>query len=188
AVDRLAGAHLPVQRLQHQSIAAEGHHDVGFLRCAIAVNLRQLRERGLRFGHGARDKGNLVVSLGSTHQLEARCRRDNGLGPRRLYIQAALVEVGCVAFASKTVNGMVGLGQLHGADPRPRTWLADGVHMSQFPDTTAAMAASPRERHGFLPWPRTVGENKSCAWRYRFSAPSVSWFCSVRRSQAPAPM
>jgi hypothetical protein len=34
---------------------------------------------------------------------------------------------------------MVGLGQLRGLDTLPRAWLADGVDMSQFQDTSAAM-------------------------------------------------
>ena len=39
AVDRLARAHVLVQRLQHQPVAAERDHDVGVGGIAIAVEL-----------------------------------------------------------------------------------------------------------------------------------------------------
>ena len=39
AVDRLARTHVLVQRLQHQSVAAERHHDVGLVGVVIAVQL-----------------------------------------------------------------------------------------------------------------------------------------------------
>jgi hypothetical protein len=65
--------------------------------------------------------------------------RDKELGSRRLYIHAALVEVGGSAFASNTVNGTVGLRQLRSYDRLLRSRLADTVDMSQFLDTSAAM-------------------------------------------------
>jgi hypothetical protein len=68
AVDRLARAHVPVQRLQHQSVTAERHHDVGIIGIVIAVELGQLRQRGLRLDACARDKGDPVVSLGGGHR------------------------------------------------------------------------------------------------------------------------
>ena len=45
AVDRFARAHVLVQRLQHQSVAAERHHDVGVGRIVIAIELRELGQR-----------------------------------------------------------------------------------------------------------------------------------------------
>ena len=61
AVDRLARMHVPVQRLQHQSVAAERYHDVGVGRIVIAVELRpaapapagppRRRSRRRRSGH-----------------------------------------------------------------------------------------------------------------------------------------
>ena len=57
AVDRLAGAHEPAQRLQHQPVAAQRHDDVGALRLDVAVVLAQplfgllgLRERACHKG------------------------------------------------------------------------------------------------------------------------------------------
>jgi hypothetical protein len=40
AVDRHARTHVPVQRLQHQSVAAERHHDIGRGRIVTAVHIR----------------------------------------------------------------------------------------------------------------------------------------------------
>ena len=68
AVDRLARAHVPVQRLQHQAVAAERHHDVGVVGIVIAVELDELRQRGLRLRRLARDEGDPVVSLGGGHR------------------------------------------------------------------------------------------------------------------------
>ena len=67
AVDRLSRTHVPVQRLQHQSVAAKRHHDIRLGRVAIAVKLDQRRQRLLGFRHGARDKGDPVISLGAAH-------------------------------------------------------------------------------------------------------------------------
>ena len=63
AVDRLARAHVPVQRLQHQAVAAERDDDVGLGGIAIAVSRGELRQRLLRLDAGARDKGDPVISL-----------------------------------------------------------------------------------------------------------------------------
>ena len=64
AVDRLAGAHVPVQGLQHQAVAAKRHHDVGVVGIVIAVETDELRQRGLRLCASARNEGDLFVSLG----------------------------------------------------------------------------------------------------------------------------
>src|SRR6266702_1921513 len=67
AVDRLAGAHMLMQRSQHQSVAAERHHDVGIGRIVIAVKLRKLRQRLLGLRARAGKEGNPVISLGRGH-------------------------------------------------------------------------------------------------------------------------
>ena len=69
AVDRLARTHVLMQRLQHQSVAAERHHDVGIGGIVIAVELDQLRQRLLGFRAGARDEGDPVISLGAGHGI-----------------------------------------------------------------------------------------------------------------------
>ena len=56
--------HVPVQRLQHQPVAAERHHDVGTVGVMAAVELDELLQRRLRLGAGARDEGDFLVSLG----------------------------------------------------------------------------------------------------------------------------
>jgi hypothetical protein len=69
AIDRFARMHVPVQRLQHQAVAAERYHDVGVIRIVIAVHLHQLRQRLLGFRTRARDEGDAVVSLGRGHGI-----------------------------------------------------------------------------------------------------------------------
>jgi hypothetical protein len=71
AVDRLARAHVLMQRLQHQSVAAERHHDIGIVRIVIAVEPGQLRQRRLRLGACARNEGDPVISLGAGHGVGA---------------------------------------------------------------------------------------------------------------------
>ena len=56
-----------MQLLQHQSVAAERNHDVGIGGRAISVEFGELREPPLGFVTGARDEGDLVISLGRTH-------------------------------------------------------------------------------------------------------------------------
>ncbi len=80
AVDRLVRAHVPVQRLQHQAVAAERHHDVGVCGIVIAVQLRQLRQRRLRLRAWARDEGDPVISLGAGHGISGSSRRAGGSG------------------------------------------------------------------------------------------------------------
>ena len=82
AIDRLARMHVPVQRLQHQAVAAERHHDVGVVRIVIAVSPRQLRQRLLGFRAWARDEGDAVVSLGAGHGSRAHLGAE---GRGRLY-------------------------------------------------------------------------------------------------------
>src|SRR3954451_7609021 len=97
AVDRLARALVPAQRLQHQSVAAERHHDVGLVGILIAVELDELRQRGLRLGACARDKGDPVVSLGGGHRTTnsrvAAGWVGAGLRRARLYTLLGLVEI-----------------------------------------------------------------------------------------------
>ena len=69
AVDRLARAHVLMQRLQHQAVAAERHHDIGIGGIVIAVELDQLRQRLLGLGACARDEGDPVISLGAGHGI-----------------------------------------------------------------------------------------------------------------------
>ena len=56
AVDRCLASHVAVQRLQHQSVAAQGHDDVGFGRLHRAVALLQARARGPCRRRGGRDE------------------------------------------------------------------------------------------------------------------------------------
>ena len=69
AIDRLAGTHVLMQRLQHQSVAADRDHDVGIVRLAIAVEIDQLGQRLLGLRAGARDKGDAIISLGAGHGM-----------------------------------------------------------------------------------------------------------------------
>jgi hypothetical protein len=70
AVDRRSVAHVPMQGLQHQAVAAECDHDIGFLGRAITMELRELCQSRLCFGDRARDKGDLVISLRLAHERE----------------------------------------------------------------------------------------------------------------------
>jgi len=67
AVDRLARTHMLMQRLQHQSVAAERHHDIGIGGIVVAVKLRQLLKRLLGLRACAGKEGNPVISLGRGH-------------------------------------------------------------------------------------------------------------------------
>ena len=64
AVDRLARAHVLVQRLQHQAVAAERDDDVGLGGIAIAVERVQLRQRRLRLGAALATKAIRSYRLG----------------------------------------------------------------------------------------------------------------------------
>ena len=57
AVDRYAGQHEAVQRLQHQPVAAERHDHVGFFGGDAVVAPHQRIRRTARIGGGARDEG-----------------------------------------------------------------------------------------------------------------------------------
>ena len=96
AVDRLAGAHVLVQRLQHQPVAAERHDDIGIRSLAIAVELGELGKCCLRFGAFLGDEGDLFVALWGGHRttnsLEAPWKR-TAIAPRLVYTTlASLVE------------------------------------------------------------------------------------------------
>ncbi len=71
AVDRLARTHVLVQRLQHQSVATERHHDIGLSGIVIAVESDQLSKRLLGLRAGTRDEGDPVISLGRSHGSRA---------------------------------------------------------------------------------------------------------------------
>src|SRR5260370_461016 len=80
AIDRLARTHVLMQRLQHQSIAAQRHHDVGVGRIVVAVKLDQLRQRLLGLGACARDEGDPVISLGTGHGIASSYWRERRRG------------------------------------------------------------------------------------------------------------
>ena len=63
AVDRDAIVHVPVQRLQHQPVAAERDDGIGLLRGDVAVQLRQGRKRAPGFRHLTGNKGDLLEFL-----------------------------------------------------------------------------------------------------------------------------
>src|SRR5213079_104090 len=69
AVDRLTRTHMLVQRLQHQTVAAERHHDIGLSRIVIAVESDQLSKRLLGLRAGTRDEGDPVISFGRSHGI-----------------------------------------------------------------------------------------------------------------------
>ncbi len=75
AVDRLARMHVLMQRLQHQSVAAERHHDVGIGGIVVAVKRGELRKRLLGLGARARDEGDPFISLGRGHGIAGSCWR-----------------------------------------------------------------------------------------------------------------
>src|SRR3981081_4586768 len=58
-----------MQSLQHQSVAAERHHDIGVGGIVIAVELYQLCKRLLGLRDGARDEGDPVISLRASHEI-----------------------------------------------------------------------------------------------------------------------
>ena len=76
AVDRLAGAHVVVQRLQHQTVAAERDNDISLVRVVIAVDLHQLLMGSLRFRAVARNEGDPVEALGRGHGGDRELRLD----------------------------------------------------------------------------------------------------------------
>ena len=75
-VDRLVGAHLLVQRLQHQAVAAERNDDVSLGWTVIAVGFHQAGERLLRLHTGTRDKGDPLISRGFDHEASASAAFD----------------------------------------------------------------------------------------------------------------
>ena len=98
AVDRLARTHLLMQRLQHQSVAAERHHDIGVSGIVIAVELDQLRQRLLGLRAGARDEGDPVISLGAGHGIAGSfigARAGIGCAEVVYTTLAVLVEMTC---------------------------------------------------------------------------------------------
>ena len=61
AIDRDAGAHVPVQRLQHQAVAAQGNDDVGLVRRLVAIGRGELGEGLLGLIARARHEGNPLI-------------------------------------------------------------------------------------------------------------------------------
>src|SRR3981081_1256106 len=61
AVDRLARTHVLMQSLQHQSVAAERHHDIGVGGIVVAVELYQLCKRLLGLRDRARAQRDPVI-------------------------------------------------------------------------------------------------------------------------------
>ena len=86
-----------VQRLQHQAVAAERHHDIGIAGLVIAVERRQLRQRLLGLGAGARDEGDPVISLGAGHGISG--------------LMLALKDRRCAEVVYTTLAGLVEIGQ-----------------------------------------------------------------------------
>ena len=80
-----------MQRLQHQPVTAQRHHDVGIGRIVIAVDFGQLRQRLLGFGAGARDKGDPVISLGLVMSSRARLGAE-GRVPEVVYATPGIVS------------------------------------------------------------------------------------------------
>src|SRR6267378_5604695 len=95
AVDRLARTHMLMQRLQHQSVAAERHHDIGVGGIVIAVKPYQLCKRLLGLRDGARDEGDPVISLRAGHGIAGSYWRWNRIGCAEVVYTtlAALVEM-----------------------------------------------------------------------------------------------
>ena len=95
AVDRLARMHMLMQRLQHQSVAAERHQDIGVDGVAIAIEYCQLRKRLLGLHAGARDEGDPFISLRRGHGIASsyRCKSGSGCAGVVYTTLAGLVEV-----------------------------------------------------------------------------------------------
>jgi hypothetical protein len=69
AIDRLAGGHKAVQRLQHEAVAAERDDHVRALGRGVAVALAEARARLLGLGIEACHEGDLLVArAGCTHR------------------------------------------------------------------------------------------------------------------------
>src|SRR5262245_41268659 len=84
AVDRLARGHEPVQRLQHEAIAAERDDDVGGLGRRVAVALAQPLLRFHRLDIGACNEGDPLVARGALLALGAGGHGDFGAPARRM--------------------------------------------------------------------------------------------------------
>src|SRR5579859_178742 len=61
--------HVLMQRLKHQSVATERHHNIGIGGILVAIERHELRQRRLRLHIGARDEGDPVISLGDGHGI-----------------------------------------------------------------------------------------------------------------------
>src|SRR5690348_4422498 len=80
AVDRLAGAHVAMQCLEHEAIAAKRDNDVGGLWRGVAVVLAQALARLFGFGVGTCHEGDVLVARGGrTHRTVLSASGRGGL-------------------------------------------------------------------------------------------------------------
>ena len=142
AVDRLARAHVPVQRLQHQSVAAERDHDIGVVGIVVAVQPRQLRQRRLRLRASARDEADPVISLGTGHGMADSSRRrwERGVQGRLYDLERACRDDGAASFRAQMKPGRPPLATA----PSFHGWIqADRLSSDQY---LATRASAPLKR------------------------------------------
>src|ERR1700677_1110006 len=84
-----------MQRLQHQSVAAERHHSVGAFGIVIAIEFGELGECLLGLGACACDHGDPGLSLGGGHGIAGSSGALKGTGARKVVYTtlAGLVEI-----------------------------------------------------------------------------------------------
>ena len=75
--------HQAMQRLQHQTVAAERHHYVGVFRRVVGVDLCELLKRLLGLDTGTRHEGDTLVLGRDAHLGSARVTAANARGPGR---------------------------------------------------------------------------------------------------------
>src|SRR6266446_4277210 len=107
AVDRLARTHVLVQRLQHQTVAAERHHDVGLSGVVVAVEPDQVGKRLLGLRAGTRDEGDPVISLGRSHGIAGSSFGARAIGCAEVVYTtlAVLVEITDASFQTTYAIG-----------------------------------------------------------------------------------
>jgi hypothetical protein len=94
-----------MKRLQHQSVAAERHHDISVGGRVITISRDKLRKRRLGFGAGTGDKGDPIISLWLAHEHGSHWR-GKAVPPWVVYTTlAVLVEI--IGYARPMAQALV---------------------------------------------------------------------------------
>ena len=155
AVDRLARAHMRVQRLQHQAVAAQRDDDVGVVGVVVAVKRGQFSSAACASVPALATKAILSYRLGPvigrrTQLLAPGARR------ARLYTLAALVEMLRPANQAGRGSRPVTFPAASGPDPNPQP--ADFVPIpARARETSGTAGRSPRNGQNSSRQARTRG-------------------------------